>query len=251
MADASVDHVICDPPYEAEAHTQQRRTKQTFGSQVGGGDTRGCAIKPVGFAPMTPDVRDVVALEMARIARRWVISFCQAEAVSAWRKSYECAGLIWKRSGIWVKPDGQPQLTGDRPGMGYESLAIAHRPGKSRWNGGGRHGVWNVATKSDADAERTGHPTQKPVALMLMIVSDFTDSGETILDPFAGSGTTGVACIRLGRNFIGFERDENFHAAACKRLEGTREQLSLFPSRKRGKQKQETLPFDNVFHESK
>lgn len=227
LADKSVDHVICDPPYEAEAHTLQRRTKETFGSRVGGGDTRGAAIKPVDFAPITQAERLSVAFESARISRRWTLVFCQAEAVGVWRDSLVVGGASWRRACIWVKPDGQPQLTGDRPGMGYESIAAAHSHGKSRWNGGGRHGVYTVATKSDRDTERTGHPTQKPSLLMEKLIADFTDPGDTILDPFAGSGTTGVAAIRLGRNFIGWERDPKYAAIARKRLGAAREQLGL------------------------
>jgi site-specific DNA-methyltransferase (adenine-specific) len=63
---------------------------------------------------------------------------------------------------------------------------------------------------------------------MEALVSDFTDPGELVCDPFAGSGTTGVACIRLGRRFIGWERDPKYFAVAVKRLRAAREQLGLF-----------------------
>ncbi len=72
-----------------------------------------------------------------------------------------------------------------------------------------------------------GHPTQKPLVLREKLVRLFTDNGETILDPFAGSGTTGVAALRLGRKFVGYERDPKYHAIAAKRLAGTREQIEL------------------------
>ncbi len=71
---------------------------------------------------------------------------------------------------------------------------------------------------------------------MCALISDFTDPGDLVIDPFAGSGTTGVACIRLGRRFIGWERDHKHYAAAVKRLEGTREQLLLPQRRVREKQ---------------
>ncbi len=75
------------------------------------------------------------------------------------------------------------------------------------------------------------HTTQKPLALMEALVRDFTDEGETVLDPFTGSGTTGVACKRLGRSFIGWERDPKYHAIAEKRIAGAREQMRLFDER--------------------
>ncbi len=211
LADKSVDHVITDPPYEAEAHTLQ---------QVGmrGGDGS------LSFDAIDEETRAAIGLHAARLARRWTLAFCQAEAVAAWRGSLVAAGAVYKRSCVWIKPDGMPQLTGDRPAMGYESLVAAHAPGKSKWNGGGQHGVFVVNKGGD---ERAGHPTQKPLALMEKLIRLFTDPGETILDPFAGSGTTGVAAIRMGRKFIGFEKDPKYHAIAMKRLTAAREQLTI------------------------
>jgi site-specific DNA-methyltransferase (adenine-specific) len=181
-------------------------------------------------------MREAVSREAARLAKRWTIAFCQAEAVADWRDTMIGAGLSWRRSCVWVKPDGMPQLTGDRPGMGYESLACAHAPGRSRWNGGGRTGVF-YAMKNRSERTGTdwdvvsGHPTIKPLDLMMELVALFTDPGETILDPFAGSGTTGVAALRLGRNFIGCESDPKYHAMASERLSAEDRGLSLQAAR--------------------
>lgn len=64
-----------------------------------------------------------------------------------------------------------------------------------------------------------GHTTQKPVYVMEWIIERLTDEGQNILDPFSGSGTTGVACKNLGRNFIGFELDETYFNIAKERIE--------------------------------
>jgi site-specific DNA-methyltransferase (adenine-specific) len=64
------------------------------------------------------------------------------------------------------------------------------------------------------------------VRLMRMLVTDFTDEGETVLDPFAGSGRTGIACIELGRHFIGIERDAKAFAIACDALREAERQRS-------------------------
>jgi site-specific DNA-methyltransferase (adenine-specific) len=85
------------------------------------------------------------------------------------------------------------------------------------WNGGGLPGFWSYVSKS---REREWiHPTEKPLALMLKLVEQFSDEGETILDPFSGSASTGVAAIRLGRRFLGAELDPGYHAAALERLQ--------------------------------
>lgn len=66
--------------------------------------------------------------------------------------------------------------------------------------------------------ERTNHPTQKPLKLMVDIVLKHTNENDIVLDTFMGSGTTGVACAILGRDFIGIEKDENYFNVAEKRI---------------------------------
>ena len=87
------------------------------------------------------------------------------------------------------------------------------------------------------------HPTQKPEWLIESLVRDFTDPGELVCDPFAGSGTTGVACKRLGRRFLGWEKDPDFHAIAEKRLANTQEQLGLYKDPRAPKARTQTLDF--------
>ena len=70
-------------------------------------------------------------------------------------------------------------------------------------------------TIAATNAERVGHPTQKPLAVMEWSLGFV--QGETILDPFMGSGTTGVACIRTGRKFIGIEKEPKYFEIACNR----------------------------------
>jgi DNA modification methylase len=70
------------------------------------------------------------------------------------------------------------------------------------------------------------HPTQKPVEVMQWTLGFI--KGETILDPFMGSGTTGVACAKLGRKFIGIEIDEGYFDIACRRIEAAYKQPDLF-----------------------
>ena len=74
------------------------------------------------------------------------------------------------------------------------------------------------------------HPTQKPVVLMKWILEKYTRENDTILDPFMGSGTTGVACVKTGRNFIGCEIDEGYFKIAEKRIHDAQQQMRIeFP----------------------
>jgi site-specific DNA-methyltransferase (adenine-specific) len=73
-----------------------------------------------------------------------------------------------------------------------------------------------------------GHPTQKPVALMTWCLEQLPDGCETILDPFMGSGTTGVAAVKLGRKFIGIELEPKYFDTACKRIQAALDAPDLF-----------------------
>ena len=226
LADKSVDHVITDPPYEAEAHTKARRTTSSKWRST---NEHGKAVEEyeIDFVPITETERSAACFQMARVSRGWIATFCQVEAVDRWRSAMLAAGASWRRACAWVKPDGTPQLTGDRPAQGFECIATAWAGvGKSRWFAGGKRGVYTFCVNDFGRIDRP-HPTTKPIDLMISLVRDFTAPGDTILDPFAGSGTTGVAAIRLGRNFIGWERDPKYHAIALKRLQAAREQLTI------------------------
>jgi site-specific DNA-methyltransferase (adenine-specific) len=215
LPDSSVDVVITDPPYEAECHTSHRLVARAGGK---------LEVEPLTFPPITEELRIQSAQQMARLARRWILVFCQVEAAMKWRAALEAGGAVYKRTCQWIKPDGKPQYSGDRPGIGYESIVACHAPGRSRWNGGGSHGVFIVNKSGDP---RTGHQTQKPLALMEKLVRLFSDRGELIVDPFAGSGTTGVAALRQGRRFAGWEMNPEYAEMARRRLAAAREQLEI------------------------
>jgi DNA modification methylase len=78
------------------------------------------------------------------------------------------------------------------------------------------------------------HPTQKPVAVMAWCIG-FLPEAKTILDPFMGSGTTGVAAVKLGRRFIGIEIDHGYFETACKRIEAAYAQPDMFIEKEKPK----------------
>ena len=79
-------------------------------------------------------------------------------------------------------------------------------------------GMRYPTTVLEFGSETGHHPTQKPVALMEYLIRTYTNEGETVLDNTMGSGTTGVACINTGRNFIGIERDAGYFQIATERI---------------------------------
>lgn len=210
-----VDHIITDPPYEAECHTSARRSRR-------GPTGPGFVSMPLGFDAMTPELRAYCGFAFALLCRRWCIVFSQIEGVPLWRTA--CGdktkhGLKHARSCVWIKPDSTPQFTGDRPGSGYEMMEIMHaQNGRWRWNGGGRRGVFVHNCNSQKRNPDEDHQTPKPEPLMLELVELFTDPGETVLDAFAGSGTTGAVAVRTGRRFIGIEKERRWFDHCCERL---------------------------------
>jgi DNA modification methylase len=220
LPDRSADHILTDPPYSERVHKgvgSERRADRP------GEKWR----DPLAFGHLTARTRIALAREFARVARRWIVVFCDEESVFLWKTALERAGAEWCVKGTWIKEGAMPRMDGSRPAYGTEAICIAHAPrekGRTRWNGGGR-----VATYS-APIQEQGreHPTQKPLALMEALVADFTDPGDLVVDPFAGAGSTLVAAKRLGRRGFGWERDPRWHAIAEKRIAGAREQLRFF-----------------------
>ena len=85
----------------------------------------------------------------------------------------------------------------------------------------------SVINFESTNSTKNFHPTQKPVALMGYLIKTYTNENETVLDFTMGSGTTGVACINLNRNFIGIEKDINYFDLASKRIKEHQSQLRL------------------------
>lgn len=216
----TADLVLTDPPYEVEAHTRGRRA---FSGTASLEFKKGvCEERPIAFGAMDEETRGLVSREAARISQGWIMVFCQVEAVHIWKAGLEAAGSRYFRTQIWDKVDAAPQFTGDRPGMAFECIVTCWNKGtKSHWNGGGRRGTYRHATVK----EKWGHDTVKPLPLMKDLVSLFSDPGETILDPFMGSGTTLRAAKDLGRKAIGVELEEKYCEIAARRM--TQEVLAL------------------------
>jgi len=183
-------------------------------------------------------IREPVLREISRINGGWLLAFCNVEGVWHWRQAILTAGLRFKTTCIWVKPDATPKLNGQGPALAYECFTTTWcGAGHARWNAGGKRGTYiHLTNQRDRDGR---HPTEKPQPLMREIITDFTGSGQIVLDPFMGSGTTGIACVKLGRKFIGIEIDERYFDIACERIRKAYAQPDMFvpaPSRDLGHQ---------------
>ena len=150
---------------------------------------------------------------------------------------------LFRNCWVWNKKiSGNPLLAKHQPLKVHEDICVFSkkrhnyypqmRKGKMRKKGGGRSKLFDMemsAKYSDeyypisiiefSNAKRGVHPTQKPVALFEYLIKTYTNEGETVLDNCMGSGTTAIAAINTGRNYIGFELDEGYYKASLDRIE--------------------------------
>ena len=129
---------------------------------------------------------------------------------------------------VWQKSDAKPTLSRNYFNFTTEYLVWARKSEKvphyfncdlmEQLNGGGRMGdVWRIPFVASWEMKQGKHPTQKPLRLLYRILLSSTREGETILDPFAGSCTTGIAANLLGRKFVGIDQSKEFLDYAIKR----------------------------------
>ncbi len=195
-----MDLVLTDPPFAQETH---------MGARTGGGD---CVL--VDFASITAqELIDYLLLIRAK-CEKWHVFFADWRHMLPLEQQRDI-DLELVRFGVWVKPNGMPQYSGDRPATGWEAIAFMHPHGQKIWNGGGRTSVFSC----NFEQKDRQHPTQKPMHLVGQLIGLFSNYGDLILDPFMGSGTTLRAAKDLGRRAIGIEIEEKYCQIAAKRLE--------------------------------
>lgn len=130
------------------------------------------------------------------------------------------------------------------PGAGYQSGAelcvYGYLPGRKF-----RRGVFNNVIVADSyrygQPGKVDHPTQKPMETVYPLISISTDHNDAVLDPFMGSGTTGVAAVKLGRKFTGIELEPKYFDIACRRISEAMKQPDMFVEQPKPVAKQEAL----------
>jgi site-specific DNA-methyltransferase (adenine-specific)/modification methylase len=149
---------------------------------------------------------DAELVALTRAAGRWNILFGG--------NYYECPPTsCWL---IWDKENGTTDFADCE--LAWTNLPKAVRRLRYMWNG---------MLRANGEA-RGDHPTQKPIGVMKWAIGLLPEPNETILDPFMGSGTTGVAAVQMGRKFIGIEREERYFQIARKRIEDAQRQGDMF-----------------------
>jgi len=202
-----VDAVVTDPPYGI-AYVTERRYVSDAPAMLQGDD----------FAPL-----ETVKPMVSTIKSGGAIYLCtRLDVAEQWRVALAEAGAENKTAIVWDKTNHTAgDLDGDY-GAQTELILFAHK-GRHLLRGGRDVNLWRVPRPVFGD-----HPTPKPVDLMGRAIRNSTDPAGLVLDPFMGSGTTGVACVKLGRKFIGIEIEPKYFEIACKRIEQAYAQPDFF-----------------------
>ncbi len=227
----SVDHIISDPPYEASLHAAKPSLRGRVRTD------KGPDLKGLNFDGIDA-IRSNVVNQSGGICEGWFIAFCTVEGAWKWAEEINASSMKYKRACVWVKPDSTPQLNGQGPAQGAECFVTAWAgTGHAKWNAGGKRGIYKHTVNPP---DRHGaHPTEKPWRLFSEILRDFTNEGQHILDPFMGSGTTGVACAKMGRKFTGIELDSEYFQIACDRIQKAYDQPDMFVQQPKQKPEQQ------------
>lgn len=210
MPDNHIDVVVTDPPYGLGEWVGKKKSRGNDVLQANGSKIRVEAkewgVQDWDFKVPDPEYFD----EMFRVSKNQVIFggnyfTDRIPPSSCW--------IVWDKQNTGNFADCE---------LAYTSFKTAVRTFKYRWNGF-QQGI--IANKKLN--EKRVHPTQKPVPLMEWIIANYTKPGDLILDPFMGSGTTGVACANFGRNFIGVEKVREFFDVASDRIHLAESQINF------------------------
>jgi len=208
MPDKGVDLVLTDPPYGIGEAAGKNKTR---GGPAFGNPTKIVPARDYGFCEWdNMRLEGNYLSEMARISKNQIIFGGNYYAdlldpTSCWL--------------VWDKDNGENDFADCE--LAWTSFKTAVRKFKWRWNG--------MLQEDMRHREERIHPTQKPVPLFVWILEKYSKPGDLVLDPFLGSGTTAIACLRTGRHFIGIEKHEPYFLKAQERIDKERQQVRLIP----------------------
>ncbi|MFC7869646.1 DNA-methyltransferase [[Kitasatospora] papulosa] len=219
--DTPVDAVICDPPYNSGGRTMTERTRRTAREKYLSEARRNHGFDLGDFTGDNRDQRSYLAWLSLTLAQchRLTRPGGAALVFSDWRQlpvttdALQAAGYTWRGIAVWHKPNARPQ-----PGRLRQNCEFIV------WGSNGAMVPGNdpvylpgMFSGSQPSGKNRQHITQKPESVMRELVR-IVPAGGTVLDPFTGSGTTGVAALAEGRHFVGIEQSASYADIARPRL---------------------------------
>lgn len=220
VPDHSIDLILTDPPYNLGVFMHRR------GTNIKGMRKNHFAYS--GWDDLTFEewskVMSSFLQECSRVlkAKGALLMFMSILKVETIIELATNAGLYYKTVGVWHKTNPMPRnmdlhfINSNEPWLYFIS---GGRTGVFNNNGKPIHDFIETATISYAERKLGNHPTQKPKKVLQHFIEILSNEDDVILDPFMGSGSTGVVCEQLNRRFVGFELDESYYNIAVQRIQ--------------------------------
>lgn len=201
MTDGSVDLIVTDPPYGMDYDPDSRTGKGRFGKIIGDKNLAWLDdFVDEAFRVLKPDSAMFI--------------FCSWHKVDIFKQSLERKFKV-KNMLVWVK---NVHGLGDLKGSFSPKHELCFYVQKGRVLNRGKR-IPDVLNFAKIPSKELKHPAEKPVAMLDLMIRNSSDEGDLVLDPFMSSGTTGLACIKGGRRFMGVELDKGYFDIAVERLQ--------------------------------
>lgn len=220
LANDSIDLILTDPPYNLGnfmkgRDTNLKKMRENFFGAAGWDDLT---------AEEWEKSMDGFFEESVRLLKKGgaMLVFMSIIKVETLIRIAESHGLYYKTTGIWHKLNPMPRnmnLHFINSTEAWVYFTYGKRTGTFNNNGKVIHDFFETSVVANGERKAGKHPTQKPIALMDHFINVLSNEGDMILDPFMGSGSTGVSSKKNKRNFIGIELDENYFQIATRRIQ--------------------------------
>lgn len=198
IPDASVDMILCDLPY---GEVNQKSSGLRLLDRTNADECN------INLAELVDS--------FYRVCNGSIYAFCGTQQISELVSLLKAKGLT-TRVCVWEKTNPSP-MNGTRLWISGLEFCVFARKANATFNEHCKKALWQAPS-----GRSKIHPTEKPLKLMERLVRASSNEGDTVLDCVMGSGTTGVACVNTGRNFIGIELDEKYFQIAKDRIESSR-----------------------------
>lgn len=201
MDDGSVDVIVTDPPYGVSYQSNKRTKSEKFAVlKNDDNDMRFIAYKEF-YRLLKNDSVCIVFASWKNVAKD----------IAVLEKMFDIKNII-----VWHKRGGGIGDLKHTLYTDYELAVVCHK-GKCKIRGKREGSVWDV---TKVHPSKMLHPTQKPVQLISKLIEKYSDENDLIFDPFAGSGTTALACMETNRKYLCIELDKKYFNIALDRLNG-------------------------------
>jgi len=207
IEDQSVDCVVVDPPYRLNKSTGSMTStskSEKWQGLIKAGDKRAGIMNDTLFSEWLPLVYNTMK------SQSHIYIFVNDKNLADLMNEMNKVGFGIHNVLVWKKNNATP----NRWYMKNGEFIVFGRKGKAK-------PINNLGSKSIIEINNIRnkiHPTQKPIELLQMLITNSTDRGDVVFDCFMGSGSTGIACLNTNRRFIGMELDEHYFEVASKRI---------------------------------